>query len=332
MSTGDDCAVDVIVPVRNGSRFLGACLDSVRAQTRAPRAVIVVDDGSTDGTAAMVEGYIKRWPAFQLIRTGERGLPHARNTGIANCRAPLVAFLDSDDVWEPAKLERQVRLFSSAPLRVGLIYCSYYHIDEDGHRIASRRVTEPRGRGDLFRDLLARGNIVSGSGSAVIARRDLLERAGGFDERLTFGEDWDLWLRLAEITEFDFVRDALVGIRLHGQSMQGGAVSQKQERHLLQILQILDRWYGTPKFPPQLRNEYRRTVVHLAILRAKRAPASQLSRQLKLYQEVRGGPGRFGRELFSGPVDFFAAIFGTRLGSLWRRCSDFEAMKSLWHR
>jgi glycosyltransferase involved in cell wall biosynthesis len=319
MSVGDDSAVDVVIPVRNGARFLAACLDSVRAQTRAPRAVIVVDDGSTDGSAAIVERQMRRWPALRLVRTGTRGLPHARNTGIANCRAPFVAFLDSDDVWEPAKLERQMHLFSTGPSQIGLIYCRYYHIDEDGHRVDGRNMTEPRKRINLLHDLLAEGNIVSGSGSAVIVARELLERAGGFDEKLTFAEDWDAWLRLAEITEFDFVPDALVGIRLHDKSMQGGEVPQKTEGFLLQVLLILDRWYKTPKFPPQLRAQYRRTVVYLAILRAKRQPAQQLLRQLELFREIKWGTGRFGHDLFSGPFDFLAAVYGTRLNSLWRR-------------
>jgi glycosyltransferase involved in cell wall biosynthesis len=319
MSVVDDAAVDVVIPVRNGARFLAPCLDSVMAQARAPRAVIVVDDGSTDGTAAIVESYMRRWPALRLVRTDRRGLPHARNTGIANCRSPFVAFLDSDDVWEPAKLERQMRLFSNVRSRVGLIYCCYFHIDEDGHRIDGRHMTEPRRRIDLLHDLLAEGNIVSGSGSAVIVVRELLERAGGFDETLTFAEDWDAWLRLAEITEFDFVPDALVGIRLHDKSMQGGEVPQKTEGFLLQVLLILDRWYKTPKFPPQLRAQYRRTVVYLAILRAKKQPAQQLLKQLELFREIKWGTGRFGHDLFSGRLDFLAAVYGTRLNSLCRR-------------
>jgi glycosyltransferase involved in cell wall biosynthesis len=319
MSAGEDAAVDVVIPVRNGARFLAACLDSVRAQTRAPRAVIVVDDGSTDATPRILADYAARWPKLNVIRSGPLGLSHARNLAIRACAAPYIAFLDSDDVWEPAKLERQMNLFSSGPSRVGLVYCCYYHIDGDGHRIDGRPMTEPRRRIDLLHDLLAEGNIVSGSGSAVIVVRELLERAGGFDEKLTFAEDWDAWLRLAEITEFDFVPDALVGIRLHGNSMQGGEVPQKTEGFLLQVLLILDRWYKTPKFPPQLRAQYRRTVVYLAILRAKRQPARQLLRQLELFREIKSGTGRFGHDLFSGPFDFLAAVYGTRLNSLWRR-------------
>src|SRR5260370_40769359 len=100
MSAGNDWPVDVVIPVRNGARYIACCLDSIMAQTMPARATIVVDDGSTDDTAAIVEGYMGRWPALQLVRTRKRGLPHARNTGMANSQAPFVAFLDTDDVWE----------------------------------------------------------------------------------------------------------------------------------------------------------------------------------------------------------------------------------------
>src|ERR1043166_7534525 len=103
----DPFAVDVVIPVRDGARCIGACLDSVRAQTRSVRAVIVVDDGSTDATPAVLAQYRQQWPLLELVRTEQHGVSHARNVGVARCRAPFVAFLDSDDVWDAAKLERQ---------------------------------------------------------------------------------------------------------------------------------------------------------------------------------------------------------------------------------
>ena len=308
-----ELAVDAVIPVRNGARHIASCLDSVIAQTMTVTSAIVIDDGSTDDTAEIVEGYMRRWPALRLIRTGQRGLPHARNTGIANCRSPYVAFLDSDDVWEAPKLERQMRLFSAASSRVGVVYCSYYQIDEIGRRIEPRPIVEPQRRVDLLHDLLVEGNVISGSGSAAVVRREFLERTGGFDEKLTFGEDWDLWLRLAEVAEFDFVPDALVGIRLHQGSMQGGELSQKNERFLFQTLLILDRWYKTPIFPARLHGGYRRTVVHFAMLRAAAQHASRWRRQLEYFQEIERRTGRFGHDLFSGPLDFFATLYGTIL-------------------
>src|ERR1700674_1961940 len=111
MSDAEGIEVDVVIPVRDGARYIACCLDSVIAQTRPVGASIVVDDGSSDGTAAIVEAYMGRLPGLVLVRTEKCGLPHARNAGIARCKAPFVAFLDSDDVWEPTKLEHQMRLF-----------------------------------------------------------------------------------------------------------------------------------------------------------------------------------------------------------------------------
>jgi glycosyltransferase involved in cell wall biosynthesis len=123
------------------------------------------------------------------------------------------------------------------------------------------------------------------------------------------------------------VPETLVDIRLHDKSVQRSDVSKKETPLLLQTLLILDRWYGTPSFPPQLRREYRRAAVHLAIIKAKRAPASQLLSQLWLFREIKRSAGRFGRDLFSGPFDFFAAIHGPRL-----RHFAAKNVKSSWHR
>src|ERR1700687_6224731 len=149
--------IDVVIPVRDGARFIAACLDTVMAQSRPVSAAIVVDDGSTDDTAAIVEGYGRRWPSLQLVRTAKRGLPHARNVGIARCRSEFVAFLDSDDVWEPAKLERQAALFSQGGAGLGFVHCAYYHIDAKGRRIGGNGV-EPRKRADRFHDFLVDSN------------------------------------------------------------------------------------------------------------------------------------------------------------------------------
>jgi len=215
----DPFAVDVVIPVRDGARYLRPCLDSVIAQTRPARAAIVVDDGSTDATPNVLADYQRHWPALEVVRSEKRGLPHARNAGIRRCRAAFVAFLDSDDVWMPDKLERQLRLFAAEREQVGFVYCGYRHIDADGRPLDKRPIA-PMLRGDVLSGLLLHGNLISGSGSAVIARRSLLERAGGFDESLSFGEDWDLWLKLAELSQADFVPQPLVAIRIHGESMQ----------------------------------------------------------------------------------------------------------------
>jgi len=127
------------------------------------------------------------------------------------------------------KLARQRDLFASRGASIGLVYCGYSLIDERG-RPSDRTVIAPRLRGDVLAELLVAGNLISGSRSAVVVRRSLLERAGGFDESLSFVEDWDLWLRLAELCEVDFVPEPLVAIRVHDENMQ-----HREARHKLKV-------------------------------------------------------------------------------------------------
>jgi glycosyltransferase involved in cell wall biosynthesis len=233
--------VDVLIPVRDGARFLPACLDSAFAQTFPPRAVIVVDDGSTDETPHILAGYATRWPNLHVIRSEPRGLSHARNLALQASRAPFVAFLDSDDIWQPDKLAKQMVLFTSGRPEVGFVHNSFFYIDEDGRRIMEDKVIPPRKRGDIFADLLV-GYVLSGSASAVVARRDLMTAIGGFDETLLHAEDWDVWLKLAKSSHVDFVPDALTGIRIHGESKQRKNARDKAELYLLNRLRVVDRW------------------------------------------------------------------------------------------
>src|ERR1043166_9460555 len=149
----DPFAVDVVIPVRDGARYVEACLDSVRAPTRPARTVIVVDDGSTDTTPDILADYQQCWPTLHVVRTGQKGLPHARNVGIANCRAPFVAFLDSEDLWTEDKLKQQIELFARCDPRVGPVYCGAYSIGADAHPIPQQQIV-PHRRADVFRALL----------------------------------------------------------------------------------------------------------------------------------------------------------------------------------
>jgi glycosyltransferase involved in cell wall biosynthesis len=314
----DSVAVDVVIPVRDGARYLPQCLDSVMAQTQPPRAAVVVDDGSTDATPDILADYQRRWPALGVVRTGKRGLPHARNTGVARCGAPLVAFLDSDDVWAPDKLERQRDLFASRGAAVGLVYCGYGLIDERG-RPSNRHIIAPRLRGDVLAELLLGGNLISGSGSAVVVRRSLLERAGGFDESLSFAEDWDLWLRLAELCEVDFVAEPLVAIRLHDESMQHRQVRHRLKLQLLQRVCILDRWYLQHKTPAALRAQFRKDVVNVAIEEIRREPLAGWLHAWQLPAELGRSEYSFGRDLFSSRTDFFGEFPVHIVAALRRR-------------
>ena len=212
--TGSIPAVDVIIPVRNRPHLVQICLDSVRAQSLQPNAVIVVDDGSTDATPAVLADYASRWSRLRVIRSEHRGAAHARNIGLAACQAQFVAFLDSDDVWHPDKLKRQMALFVGQP-QIGLVHCACFQIDGRGERLRDAPAFAPSKRGHVFEEMINTFYHLAGSASAIVTRRDLAMSVGGFDESLLHVEDQDLWLKLARISQVDFVPDALVGLRSH---------------------------------------------------------------------------------------------------------------------
>ncbi|MBV8753422.1 MAG: glycosyltransferase [Hyphomicrobiales bacterium] len=314
MTGVEPSSVDVVIPVRDGARYLPDCLDSVMAQTRPAHIAVVVDDGSTDATPDILADYQRRWPALEVVRTEKRGLPHARNTGIARCRAPFIAFLDSDDVWAANKLERQLPVFAAG---IGFVYCGYRLINQDG-RPGSRNVIAPTLRGHVLAALLTGGNLISGSGSSVVVRAPLLERAGGFDESLSFAEDWDLWLRLSELSEVDFVPEPLVAIRLHEESMQHRNARHKLKLQMLQRLRVLDRWYLQDRLPPAVRAQIRRDLVSVAINEIRQEPLGGWFHAWQLVAELKECESSFARSLFSDRADFFRE-FPPRIASAVRR-------------
>lgn len=208
--------VSVIVPVYNRRALIGATLRSVMAQTYPDVEVLVVDDGSDDGTADEVTSSFG--DAVRLIRLGaNQGRSAARNIGWAEARGDLVAFLDSDDLWSADKLARQVPSFEHGD--VSLVHCRMSVIDVDGRPL----VTESAQLAKAFDDADARGYEYGGVTETwcrlytptVVVRRRLLQTTGGFDERLAQFEDWDLYWRIAREGRVVAVPEVLVQCRRH---------------------------------------------------------------------------------------------------------------------
>jgi glycosyltransferase involved in cell wall biosynthesis len=234
--------VDVVIPVFNGARYLAAAIQSVLAQTLPARRLIVVDDGSSDGSAEIARGLAGGPVELIVVQKANGGLSSARNAGLAVCRSELVALLDADDVWLPHKLARQVQRFRDSELaNLGVVYCDYDDIDEHDLPLSDFPSTRlQRGLRGQIKRRLYRGNLVAGSGSAVLVRRQCLAEVGGFDEALPSSEDWELWLRLADRYAFDYVEEVLVHLRRHGGSMQ----AQRVRQMLRTDLEVLVRQRG----------------------------------------------------------------------------------------
>jgi glycosyltransferase involved in cell wall biosynthesis len=268
--TRDRVNVDVVIPVYNGQRFIESALQSVFNQTFPPNRIIVVNDGSTDGTEEIVLR-LQRKSSIEIVYHSKAngGLSSARNAGISLSKAEYIAFLDADDEWFPFKLESQLALFlRSSFQRLGLVYCRYQIIGVEGTAI-DYHVALPRAdvRGRVF-NLLMNGNYVTSSASGVLVKRECFDRVGVFDAELDAAEDWDMWLRIAEEYEFDFVSDRdLVKIRMHNSNMQKDAVLMFKN-----ILKFYNKWAFSTDRRGQERVVPRSWAHHLSSQIAKLLP------------------------------------------------------------
>lgn len=230
--------VSVIIPTYNRRELLLEALASVFTQTRLPDEVIVVDDGSTDGSAEAVRARFSApfegarptgpgaradsRPSLRVIRTEHTGMPGAaRNRGTEAAAGELIAFLDSDDLWRPEKLERTLErreggLGGIRPARI-------VHTRETwlrGGREISQKGQRHRREGDLFGDSLVKCII---GPSTVLLERELLESVGGFREDLEIAEDYELWLRIVSHIPVSYVDEALTAKRAAVPTADGAA-------------------------------------------------------------------------------------------------------------
>jgi glycosyltransferase involved in cell wall biosynthesis len=179
--------VSVIIPTFNRAEWLAESIGSVLKQTYPHLELIIVDDGSTDHTSRVVRAFGK---AVTYLWVAHQGVSAARNRGVQAAHGPLIAFLDSDDVWQPGKVAAQVALLQRQP-EVEVCYTDEIWI-RHGVRVNPKQIHQKHS-GLLFEPSLPRCII---SPSSIMLRRSLWERLGGFDERLPACEDYDLWLRM----------------------------------------------------------------------------------------------------------------------------------------
>lgn len=196
-------AVSVVVPTYNRAPLLLRAIASVRSQTFGDFEILIVDDGSTDGTAQAVEA-LQDSRIRYLRQPRNAGVSAARNRGLREARGDLIAFLDSDDEWFPQKLAHQVARFRELPQGVGLLYGGVENQDGRG----GRRIKTPHHRGNLYRELLVE-NVIHGT-SGVMIRRSVVASAGFFDEGIPAIEDYDYWLRMARFFDADCIEEPLI--------------------------------------------------------------------------------------------------------------------------
>ena len=218
--------VSVIIPVFNRAHLLGRTLDSVVAQSFEDFEVLVVDDGSDDDPAAVVESY--QDPRLHYKRQPEnKGVAAARNRGLREAKGEFIAFLDDDDEWFPDKLALQVDLLQHSSPDVGLVYTGVETVSDAGK--ITRQV--PSARGDLYPELLVR-NVFHGGGSNIMIRRNVIARVGYFDESLPAIEDYDYWLRITRWYRAEVISTPLIR---YNDFRSADEASISQERRSLNI-------------------------------------------------------------------------------------------------
>jgi len=222
--------VSAIVPVYNGERFLADALDSALAQTLADLEIVVVDDGSTDASAAIAQRYAALHPGrVRLIQQSNQGLCHARNTALAAARGQYFALLDADDIWLPHHLADSVAVMEQRR-DVGLVHADIERIDFAGTSLGCATRHWSTIDADAFAVLYVRDEHVCCP--TAVFRRGIIERVGGFDAQFNrLGcEDRDLWLRIAAVTPIVFLDNVHARYRMHDGNMSGNLGKMLQAR------------------------------------------------------------------------------------------------------
>jgi GT2 family glycosyltransferase len=241
--------ISVVIPCYNASAWIASSLQSVLDQGWPMLEVLVVDDGSTDGSVELVR---TRFPEVKLLQQKNAGSAAARNTGIQAARGDWVAFIDADDWWAPGKLRAQMELLSSHPeARMCCTAWQVWHSEEPepdpGLRQSLDRPSTGVGQGRsatgwIYPELLVGCCVWT---STVLARTELLRQLGGFDVGLKIGEDYDLWLRASRLTPIVRVQRPLALYRQHPHSLTKQAPAINYEASV--VGRALRQWgYTSP--------------------------------------------------------------------------------------
>jgi len=223
-------AISVVMGVYNGASTLAATMDSILGQTERDFECIVVDDGSTDATPAILADYASRDPRIRVIRQANAGLTRALIAGCAAARGVYIARHDAGDLSDPRRFELQKRALDADPTVVFVSSATQY-AGPELEPLWITRLTGAAQEPARVLDLALPGALTDGPThhGSVMFRRAAYERAGGYRAAFYYGQDFDLWLRLAEIGKFHGIAEALYTARITPDSISGSARARQEE-------------------------------------------------------------------------------------------------------
>ena len=272
--------VSVVVPAYNAEKTIDETLRSIRTQTYRNLEIIIVDDGSSDNTAEIATFHSRRDPRIRLIQQLNGGVAAARNRGIAEARGDFIAPIDADDLWRPAKIERQMDLMLARGPTVGLVYTWVATVDSRGMIVSTNY--RPCHEGQVLPQMCG-GNVL-GTGSSALMRKQAIQEAGGYDTARDIQgcEDLKLYFQIAERYQFAVVKDHLTGYRVG----VAGSVSSESRRMLEAYDRVMSKFQAVyPQYKPEFhngRNAWMRWLVVRDLKERKFRAAATL--MLKLFE------------------------------------------------
>lgn len=211
--------VSIIMPVHNGQKFITKSIESVLEQSYENWELIIVNDGSTDLTEEIVIKFQNLTNKVKYFYKVNEGQVKATNFGILKSNGDYVAFLDSDDLWESDKLNKQVN-FISKNKNIDFLYAKYNSIDEYGNLLSTNN---SHGSLNHHEDLLKRCFI---GRLTVMVKKSILVELDLFDEFLHSTDDWDMWIRISKKFQLSFLDEVVASYRIHPQSMSKNSYNQ----------------------------------------------------------------------------------------------------------
>jgi glycosyltransferase involved in cell wall biosynthesis len=268
MPTKESNQLAVVIPTYNRSRSLRRCLESVYSQTRIPDEIIVVDDGSTDGSTSDLEG---QYPGIRVIFQKNQGVSAARNTGIREANSEWIALLDSDDVWLESKCEKQLEALQENP-NYQICHAQEKWIYKGQEKQIPKNYRKKSGW--IFSDCLP---LCAISPSTAIVSRELLISIGLFDQTLPACEDYDLWLRIASRYPVLLVDEALI-------EKHGGHDDQLSNQRGLDLFRILalEKFLDSPNSKAEYIEMAKRTLLekcHIVVTGANKSGCTEVADQ-----------------------------------------------------